>query len=235
MSTRGSSIFNSDTPRIYKGTNLQFDAVLNKTGYHFPQERIVALWQDVAPVISKQKPAEPLVMRMNTFDCTIFHHSNLVPEYYEIDDFQVRTPTDIIGQHIHLPKWDLTTTDGSANGWNYEDGTMSPGAIRSRIKAIRNFNACTANDARDGTGACPVAAEHPYWSKVANQLGGRFPEEFLGARTTIQRWFADPVVNTEGVDRGLASSSPTTTTAPLPTSRSACTRPCWPSPPVRAG
>ena len=39
----------------------------------------------------------------------------------------MRTPTDIIGQHIHLPKWDLTTTDGAANGWNYEDGTLSPG------------------------------------------------------------------------------------------------------------
>ena len=203
MSTRGSSIFNSDSPRIYKGTNLQFDAVLSKVGYHYPQQRIVALWQDVAPVISKQKPPEPLVFRLNTFDCAVYHHSNLVPEYYEIDDYQVRTPTDIIGQHIHLPKWDLTTTDGAANGWNYEDGTMSPGAIRGRIDGIRNFNNCSVNDARNGSGACPVAKPHPYWSKVAAQLGGGFSAEWLGARTTIERWFADPVVNTEGTDRGL--------------------------------
>jgi hypothetical protein len=206
MNTRGSSIFNSDTPRIYKGTNLQFDAVLNKTGYHYPQQRIVALWQDVAPIISKQKPPEPLVMRTNTFDCTVFHHSNLVPGVYEIDDYQVRTPTDIIGQHIHLPKWDLTTTDGAANGWNYEDGTIAASVIRERIHAIRAFNACVgadSGDPRDGTGACPVAKPHPYWGKVAAQLGGRFPEEWKGARTTQQRWFTDPVVNTEGVDRGL--------------------------------
>ena len=206
MSTRGSSIFNSDTPRIYKGTNLQFDAVLNKTGYHYPQQRIVALWQDVAPIITKQKPPEPLVFRTNTFDCTVFHHSNLVPGVYEIDDYQVRTPTDIIGQHIHLPKWDLTTTDGAANGWNYEDGTMAASVIRERIHAIRNFNACVGvdfGDPRDGTGTCPVAKDHPYWGKVAAQLGGRFPEEWKGARTTMERWFSDPVVNTEGVDRGL--------------------------------
>ena len=57
-----------------------------------------------------------------------------------MDDYQVRTPTDIIGQHIHLPKWDLTTTDGAANGWNYEDGTLSPGAIRERIHAINEWN-----------------------------------------------------------------------------------------------
>ncbi|MBL0393011.1 hypothetical protein JJ685_17870 [Ramlibacter monticola] len=206
MNTHGSSIFNSDSPRIYKGTNMQFDAVLNKTGYHFPQQRIVALWQDVAPIITKTKPPEPLVFRANTFDCTVYHHSNLVPGVYEIDDYQVRTPTDIIGQHIHLPKWDLTTTDGAANGWNFEDGTMAASVIRERILAIRRFNACTgveSGDPRDGTGACPVAKDHPYWGKVAAQLGGRFPEEWRGARTTMERWFTDPVVNTEGVDRGL--------------------------------
>ncbi|EHR73476.1 hypothetical protein BurJ1DRAFT_4690 [Burkholderiales bacterium JOSHI_001] len=206
LNTRGASFFNSDNPRIYKGTNMQFDAVLNKVGYHFPQQRIVALWQDVADIITKAKAPEPLVMRMNTFDCAIYHHSNLVPEYYEIDDYQVRTPTDIIGQHIHLPKWDLTTTDGAANGWNYEDGTFSPGTVRERIHAIRHFNHCVgveSGDPRDGTGVCPVAKEHPYWGKVAAQLGGAFAEHWKGARTTTQRWFSDPVVNTEGVDRGL--------------------------------
>jgi hypothetical protein len=206
MSARGSSIFNSDAPRIYKGTDMQFDAVLNKAGYHYSQQRINALWQDVAPVINKQKPPEPMVFRMNTFDCSVFHLANLVPEYYEIDDYQVRTPTDVIGQHIHLPKWDLTTTDGAANGWNYEDGSMAAGAIRGRIRAIRNFNACTgadSGDPRDGTGTCPVAKDHPYFGKVAAQLGGRFPEEWKGARTTMGRWFSDPVVNTDGVDRGL--------------------------------
>ena len=206
MTTRGSSIFNSDTPRIYKGADIQFDVVLNKVGYHFPQERIVTLWQDVAPVISKTKPPEPMVFRMNTFDCSVYHQTNLVPDHYEIDDYQVRTPTDIIGQHIHLPKWDLTTADGSGNGWNYEDGALSAGAVRARIRAIRSFNSCTgvdAGDPRDGTGTCPVAAAHPYFGKVAQQLGGGFPEEWKGARTVTQRWFADPVVNTEGVDRGL--------------------------------
>ena len=145
MNTHGSSVFNSDTPRIYKGTFMQFDAVLNKVGYHYPQERIVSLWEDVAPVIKKNKPPEPLVMRNNTFDCAIYHNANLVPEVYEMDDYQVRTPTDIIGQHIHLPKWDLTTTDGAANGWNYEDGTLSPGAVRERIEAINAFNATPGN------------------------------------------------------------------------------------------
>jgi len=201
--TTGSSVFTSDNPRIYKGTFLQFDAVLNKVGYHYPQERIVALWQDVGPIIAKNKAPEPMVFRFNTFDCMVYHNSNLVPENYEMDDYQVRTPTDIIGQHIHLPKWDLTTTDGAANGWNYEDGTLSPGTVQERIEAIRVFNACLPADPRNGTGDCPEALPHPYFDNVARALGGGFPAHWMGARTTIQRWFADPVVNVARVDRGL--------------------------------
>lgn len=137
----------ADNPRVYKGANIQMDLVLNKVGWHFPQQRIIALWEDVAPTLNNQRPPEPFVMRLNTFDCAKYLHTNLVSEVYELDDYQVRTPTDIIGQHIHLPKWDLTSTDGSANGWNYEDGTLSPGAVRERIHAINCFN---------GKGLCPA-------------------------------------------------------------------------------
>ncbi len=188
---------------------MQYDAVITKTGYHYPQQRIVALWEDVGPVIAKNKPGQPLVFRMNTFDCTVYHNSNLVPEAYEIDDYQVRTPTDIIGQHIHLPKWDLTTTDGAANGWNYEDGTFSPGTVRERIAAINAYvaarrHAGRRHGCRCGCGAHdPGGGRPPLLRQRCHGSGGGFPEEWLGARTTTQRWFTDPVVNTEGVDRGL--------------------------------
>jgi hypothetical protein len=193
--------FGAYTPRVYKGANIQYDAVLNKVGYHYPQQRIVSLWEDALPVIEKNKPGEPLVMRLNTFDCAMYHHTNLVPETYELDDYQLRTPTDIIGQHIHLPKWDLSTTDGAANGWNYEDGTLAAGAVRERIHAIRHYNHCQGKDfgdPRDGTGACPVALKHPYFPE-----SGPGGVDWKGARITLQRWFADPLLNVQHVDRGL--------------------------------
>lgn len=198
MSFTGASPFSADRPRVYKGVNIQFDAVFNKVGYHFPQTRILTLWEDAWPVINKQQPPEPLVMRINTFDCTMYHHTNLVPAFYEMDDYQVRTPTDIIGQHIHLPKWDLTSADGSANGWNYEDGVLSPVSVVERIHAIRQFNGCEPGDAREGTAACPQAKSHPYFGQFNRA-------DWLGARTTMQRWFADPVVNVHGIDRGLGN------------------------------
>ena len=208
----GLTAFDADTPRIYKGVNIQFDAVLNKSGYHYPQQRIITLWEDAVPVIRKEIPPEPMVLRFNSFECGVYQHSNLVPEYYELDDYQVRTPTDIIGQHIHLPKWDLTTADGAANGWNYEDGTLSPGAVQERIHALNDYIANPVNTGKPhlaATGApadvvpsAPlVAKSHPFFGTVAPP--GNIGEKWLGARTTLQRWFFDPVLNSDGIDRGL--------------------------------
>ena len=226
-SVTGTSTYHGDNPRTYKIANIQIDAVFNKVGHHYPQERIIALWEDVAPTIGKLRPPEPLVMRFNTFDCGKLLHTNLVPAEFELDDFQVRTPTDIIGQHIHLPKWDLTSNDGAANGWNYEDGTLAPGAIQERIHAIDVFNLEVAAEIAtpgthpdlaglapvatlpnpcgdDGTANCGtpgglfdlVAQPHPFF-------GAGVGDEYLGARTTIQRMMIDPVVNVAGIDRGL--------------------------------
>ncbi len=224
--------FGGDNPRIYKGANIQLDVVFNKLGYHYPQQRILSLWEDVAPTLDKKRAPEPLVLRMNTFDCAQYAHTNLVPKEFHADDYQITTPTDVIGQHIHLPKWDLTSGDGSANGWNYEDATFSPGAVRERIHAINAWNAARAGAGQptvpnpyDGSSAPLVPQPHPYFGTLAghqrtdcvalwNAVGGdvhKFDHDYgfpgacdwLGARTTLQRWFSDPIVNAGGVHRGL--------------------------------
>ncbi len=179
--------------RTYKGANIQLDIKLNKAGWHFAQSRISALWNDVGPTLEGTRPPEPLFFRANTNDCITFHHTNLVPRVYVQDDFQVRTPTDVMGQHIHLVKFDVLASDGAANGFNYEDGTFSPEEVIERIRAIRKFNGCTgidSGDSRDGTFTCPKAKPHPFFGT-------------LGAQTTIQRWYADNVLNNLGVDRTL--------------------------------
>ncbi|MDH3279918.1 MAG: hypothetical protein OEQ18_02170, partial [Gammaproteobacteria bacterium] len=85
-----------DNPFTYAAANIQIDAVFNKVGYHYPQQRIIALWGDVMDTINKDKAPEPFVMRLNSFNCAKYQHSNLVPKEFEVDDYQVRTPTDII-------------------------------------------------------------------------------------------------------------------------------------------
>ncbi|HLF10657.1 MAG TPA: hypothetical protein VJA26_05540, partial [Gammaproteobacteria bacterium] len=218
MSTRGGSPFNATTPRVYKAAQVQFDAVFNKLGYHFPQQRIIALWQDVEPTVLQQRPPELFVLRMNTFDCAQYVLANTVPKTYELDDYQIRTPTDVLGQHIHLPKWDLTTADGAANGWNYEDGSLSPQMVIEMIEAINAFNADPANtpvlldvqgnpvvssDGHSLTAAGVLEpSEHPFFAQFT-QFGACPSGPWCGTRSTMQRWFADPVVNVQGVDRGL--------------------------------
>lgn len=265
--------FGADKPRIYKGANIQLDVVFNKLGYHYPQQRILALWEDVGSLLDKTKPPEPLVLRMNTFDCAMYAHTNLVPALFYADDYQITTPTDVIGQHIHLPKWDLTSADGGANGWNYEDGTLSPDAVRERIEAINHWHAWlnenekvkkwNADHPHDKDKQFIKLYDeklkpkpHPYFRGIPSQAErSKFPQTicdqkekegkdcpyqlnncealweeaevkakkekltrpavfmrdhpqcyWLGARTTLQRWFSDPIINRHGIHRGLGTT-----------------------------
>ena len=182
------------TPNVrrYKGAAMQTDVVLNKKGWHFPQQRILALWQDVNPILQGQKAPEPLFFRANSNEVVEYWHANLVPNYYELDDFEVRTPTDIIGQHIHLVKFDVLASDGAANGFNYEDGTFSPDEVRSRITGI---NAAGGLDGKT-----------PLTPKIIPDFGaGPTPGslQWVGAQATVQRWWVDPVLDNQKKDRTL--------------------------------
>lgn len=193
---RGEDGRSTGSPRVYKAANIQFDLKLNKLGHHFPQSRIITLWGDAQDTVSGTRPPEPFFIRANTGDCVNFYHTNLVPSVYEQDDFQVRTPTDIIGQHIHLVKFDVTSSDGSANGFNYEDGTMSPDEVRERIHAINQKGGLLLED---GSRQILSAKAHPYFGSTFN---GR---DITGARTSVQRWYVDPLLNNKGEDRTLGN------------------------------
>lgn len=182
---------NGNVSRRYKMAAIQLDMTMNKLGWHFPQSRILSLWGDVDALLAGSKAPEPLFFRAQSGECVELWHTNLVPHEYHQDDYQVRTPTDVIGQHIHLVKFDVTSSDGSGNGFNYEDGTFSPGEVIERINAIRAFNNC---DVAPLPGAfCPTVAQHPFFTGPVG----------IGAQTTIQRWYADPVVDERGRDRTL--------------------------------
>ncbi|HEX8242556.1 MAG TPA: multicopper oxidase domain-containing protein, partial [Longimicrobium sp.] len=173
----------------YKAAGFQLTAYYNKARWSFSQHRMFGLWADVDSFRTQQKAPEPLFFRAHNNSCLTYHLVNLIPKEYRVDDFQVQTPTDIIGQHIHLVKFDVTSSDGAANGWNYEDGALSPDAVREVIRAIRLQNGCTganSGDPRDNTPTCPVAQYHPY-------AGFQGDTAFKGAQENLQRWWVDPV------------------------------------------
>ncbi len=222
------------TLRRYKGAAIQANVTFNKKklGWHFPQQRMLTLWQDASSTIqytttggTQGRPPEPLFFRGNTGDIIEFWHTNLVPNYYAVDDFQVRTPTDILGQHIHLVKFDVTSSDGAGNGFNYEDGTFSPGEVQEIIRGINhsptngfvNFPNQPLLDPASAQYKQKYAPPKDIWDCVANPNSLRCQPcaewtsatsrqicvSWLGAQTTIQRWYLDPLVDDSGVDRTL--------------------------------
>ncbi len=190
-------------PRLYRVAYLQFDLTVNKWGWHDPQARVAVLESDIKDTLEGRRPAEPLFFRANSGECITFAATNLIPSALNVDDFQIFSPTDVIGQHIHLVKFDVTSSDGSGNGWNYEDGTLSPDEVRERIKA---HNAANPGD--------PIQLKtHPLFTTGAmsgdkrgwcgDRLGGSDDNPWCGAQTTVQRWYADPLLDRKGEDRTL--------------------------------
>jgi manganese oxidase len=185
-------------PRVYKAAAIQLDVYFNKKGWHYPQQRMLALWGDVQDTLNGKRPPEPFFFRVNSGEFVEYWHTNLVPNYYVVDDFQVRTPTDILGQHIHLVKFDVTSSDGAGNGWNYEDGTFSPDEVREIIHAINNTAQGGLWKPLPG-GPATLAPKAP-----PSELGSAPPgQNWLGAQTTVQRWWVDPLRDDNGTDRTM--------------------------------
>ncbi len=63
----GNGEFNT---RRYKAAVIQTDVVLNKLGWHFPQQRFLTLWEDVSPTFGGKRPPQPLFFRSDTNDTT---------------------------------------------------------------------------------------------------------------------------------------------------------------------
>lgn len=193
--------------RQYKAADIQLDVILNKKGWHNPQQRMLALWGDVIATKfgdkvtgSNQKAPEPLFFRAKSTDCIEYWQTNLVPSYYELDNFQVRTPTDVIGQHIHLVKFDVTASDGAANGFNYEDGSLSPDEVQERIEALNKDNGfigLNGNPQTLNVALPPFFCEKStsFWYKEYCSGTTGSNGHWAGAQTTIQRWWADPLLD----------------------------------------
>ncbi|MDP9192511.1 MAG: copper oxidase [Acidobacteriota bacterium] len=177
--------------KVYRGVDLQLNAVFNKAGWHYPQQRILALWGDVKDYVDGLKPPEPLFVRATNDDVIEYWHTNLVPAYFELDDFEVRTPTDILGQHIHLVKFDVLTSDGAANGFNYEDGTFSPEEVQERIHSI-NLTGGLWDESRK--------SQRKLTAKAIKELGdgpSNGSKAWVGAQATVQRWWLDPLMDVQ--------------------------------------
>lgn len=112
--------------------------------------------------------------------------------------------------HIHLVKFDVTSSDGSANGWNYEDGTFSPDEVRERITASKH----QGGNVKDWNGNHTTLSAKSYALPNASSKDARGQcssnsednsknHPWCGAQATVQRWWADPILNDKSQDRTM--------------------------------
>ncbi|HEX6624879.1 MAG TPA: Ig-like domain-containing protein, partial [Pyrinomonadaceae bacterium] len=186
-----------NTPlRNYRAAYIQFQMTVNRAGWHDRQARITTLEDDALATRDGTRAPEPFFFRANSNDCIQFKATNLIPHVLNLDDFQIFTPTDTIGQHIHLVKFDVTSSDGAGNGWNYEDGTFSPGEVQERVHANNEWQA-----AHGGTQMLSLVTNPKFGA--GPDLDGNGIGDYVGAQTTTQRWWADPLLNNGGQDRTI--------------------------------
>lgn len=169
---------------VQLSTEIDRSMKVNRAKWHDRQARIMVLEEDVFSTLDGTRKPEPLFFRANSNDCINFKATNIVPGVLNLDDFQIYTPTDTIGQHIHLVKFDVTSSDGAGNGFNYEDGTFAAEEVVERIEANNHFQEKT------GGSQFLKPVTHPNL-------------RVLGAQTTVQRWWADPLVNQANQDRTI--------------------------------
>ena len=114
--------------KVFELALVQAKITYNSYGWHDPQGRFFVRKEElekhgglknyIRKVECGQIQAEPLVIRANAGDCIEIRLTNLLPEFLEGSPFELKTITDIVGEHVHLVKFDTIVSDGAANGWN---------------------------------------------------------------------------------------------------------------------
>lgn len=170
----------------YNVSVIQRDVVYNEGGWHDTQGRLYVLDQDVAAVLAGTKDPEPLFIRVNAGDCINFNLTSYLPNWIGGDAFTELAQTNMVGGHIHLVKFDVLGSDGSSNGWNYQEAAFT--------KEQMDFNAAIAADpARCSVTICRITSPAPAYSPV-----GAGPVGAQGTRgqTIHERWYADSELRT---------------------------------------
>lgn len=167
----------------YNVSVMQRDVVYNEAGWHDTQGRFLVLDKDVQTMLEKNADGtykhqpEPLFARVNAGDCVNFNLTNLLPNWFGNDAFVKLIQTNMMGQHIHLVKFDVLASDGSTNGWNYQQAAFTREQMEFNNKVVAGEQPCNK------TAGCTVPKPtdwNPSWGK------GMEP-----GQTIQERWYAD--------------------------------------------
>ena len=176
----------------YDVTVLQRDIVYNERGDHDPQGRMLVLTKDVPAILAGTKKAEPLFMRVNAGDCVDYALTDMLPNFVGNDDFLELTQTNMFGQHIHLVKFDVTSSDGASNGWNYQEAAFTKDQVAFDAKAadpVQHDTVCKAEYDTPGVGGQHAGCRIP--TPASWDPHTQSDSMTMTGQTIHERWYAD--------------------------------------------
>jgi hypothetical protein len=111
---------------------IQLRQVYNpKLNWNNPQSRVYVLQADKAAVLAGLKKPEPFSPLLNVGDCVVYNLTNELPQNFGGTVFDRAQITNEVSIHQHMVLFDVLTSDGAANGWNYDEGADSFGTDRT--------------------------------------------------------------------------------------------------------
>jgi hypothetical protein len=123
-------------------TRQQYNPKLKWTN---PQARIYVLQSDKEAVEEGRKP-EPFAPILNVGDCVVYKLTNELPRKFGGNAFDRAQKTNEVGIHQHMVQFDVLTSDGAANGWNYDEGADPDQTITYRDFVHENTSTNSFHD-----------------------------------------------------------------------------------------
>ncbi|MET8865636.1 hypothetical protein ABZW11_22085 [Nonomuraea sp. NPDC004580] len=108
--------------KVFKVAAIQIRQTYNPDlKWTIPQSRVYVLERDKQAVLNGKKP-EPFAPILNVGDCVIYQLTNELPRMFGGNVFDRLQETNEVGIHQHMVHFDVLSSDGAANGWNYDQG-----------------------------------------------------------------------------------------------------------------
>ena len=167
----------------YRASVIQLPITYNDAGWVDLQGRIMVPDEDVNAVLAGTKAPEPFFFRVNQGDCINFELTNRTPNHIGNDVYQRLIQTNMVGAHIHLVNFDVLASDGSSNGWNYQQAAFTEDQATFNDEVVAGTRPC------DLVAGCtvPLPANYDPAAESADARGNWLHE----GQTIKERWFAD--------------------------------------------
>ncbi|MBI4499305.1 MAG: hypothetical protein HY689_15575 [Chloroflexi bacterium] len=109
--------------KVFEVAAIQIEKVYSPDlQWRNPQHRMYVLQEDKQAVLDGTREPEPFAPLLNVGDCVEFHLTNELPVVFGGTVFDRLQITNEVGIHQHMVQFDVLTADGTANGWNYDQG-----------------------------------------------------------------------------------------------------------------